>query len=273
MQEQANLADLHDEYVRQTKESGVPPLELRYCPINDCYSKMPIAYRTATLINSVVMGVIQQEEYSFAANFTETGIRLAKWNIMEAVRAIRAFEEAGRHVQWISVRCPVSLATNVDLYEWMGDLLRKTGLETPEKLCLEFPQSILYAKEASAGHSILDMKLLKVRTIMSGCAAGDCPTSRLTAIPMDMVLLDRATTAYTGSRNKPNLIPTLVQYIRSMRVEVVADGVNDDEQIRALNRAECVGYTTLPTYVGTTEPGGRRMTLEEAIAQREEETY
>lgn len=272
MQEHAQT-DLHARYVRQTVESGVPPLELRYTAINGCYAKMPFAYRTATFVNSVVMGVLRQEEFSFATNLTETGIRLAKWNILEAARHLKAFEDAGRHVEWISVRCPVALAMNVDLYEWMLAVIRESGLQDPSKLCLEFPQSLLFCKEEKARLSVLDMKLLKVRTLLSGVGGVDCPTARLTAIPVDMVLLDEKTTALTNDRNKPNVVPTMVQYLRSMRTEVIANGVSDDDQIRSLNRAECIGYITAKDYKGTTEPGSRRMPLAQAIAQREEEKY
>jgi len=265
--------DLHAQYVRQTVESGVPPLELRYTAINDCYSKMPVAYRTATFVNSVVMGVLRQEEFSFATNVTETGVRLAKWNILEAVRHLEAFANAGRHVEWISVRCPIALAMNVDLYEWMQAVIAESGLKDPSKLCLEFPQSLLFCKESKARLSVLDMKLLKVRTMLSGVGGVDCPTARLTAIPVDMALLDEATTALTNDRNKPNVVPTMVQYLKSMRVDVIANGVSDDDQIRTLNRAECIGYTTAKDYRGTTEQGARRMTLAQAIEQREEEKY
>lgn len=272
MQEHDQAA-LHEQYVRQTVKSGVAPLELRYTAINGCYAKMPFAYRTATFLNSVVMGVVKQEEFSFATNVTETGIRLAKWNILEAGRHLKAFAEAGRHVDWISVRCPIALAMNVDLYEWMIAALREAKIEDPSKLCLEFPQSLLLCKEEKARLSVLDMKLLKVRTLLSGVGGVDCPTARLTAIPVDMVLLDEKTTALTNDRNKPNVVPTMVQYLRSMRTEVIANGVADDDQIRTLNRAECLGYTTANRYKGTTEPGARRMTLAQAIAQREEERY
>ena len=271
--QESKTKDLHAQYVKATVESGVAPLELRYTAINDCYSKMPIAYRTATFVNSVVMGVIRQEEVSFAANLTETGIRLAKWNILEAARHLVEFEKAGRHVEWISVRCPVALAMNVDLYEWMLAIIAEAGLKDPSKLCLEFPQSLLFCKEAKARLSVLDMKLLKVRTLMSGCGAVDCPTARLTAIPVDMVLLDQKTTALTNDRNKPNVVPSLVQFLKSMRLEVIANGIADDDQIRTLNRAECFGYITATSYQGTTEPGAHRMTLAQALAQREEERY
>ncbi len=267
------IAELHTQYVQQTVESGIAPLELRYTAINDCYSKMPIAYRTATFVNSVVMGVLRQEEFSFATNVTETGIRLAKWNILEAVRHLGEFEKAGRHVEWISVRCPIALAMNVDLYEWMKTVIAESGLQDPSKICLEFPQSLLFCKESKARLSILDMKLLKIPTLLSGVGGVDCPTARLTAIPVDMALLDEKTTALTNDRNKPNVVPTMIQYLKSMRVEVIANGVSDDDQVRALNRAECIGYTTAKDYHGVTEQGMRRMTLAQAIAQREEEKY
>lgn len=259
------------DYVRMTLDSGIAPLELRYCQVNDCYGKLPVAYRTSTVINSVTMGVLTQEKYSFAADSTEQGIRLARWNICEAMKAIKKFEEAGRHIQWLSVRCPAILATEVDMYDWMKKLMEENDFQTPEKLCLEFPQSLLFEQNEKAQISVLNLKLLKVKSIMSGCAANDCPIGNLMDVPVDMVFLDESKTKLTGDRDKGAVISALLQYIRSMDIEIIAEGVIEDDQLPLLHRAECFGYIVSDDYYGYTEYGSKTMTLEEAIAQKEED--
>ena len=92
------------DYVKITLESSVAPLELRFSQINSCRKKSPIAYRTFTNINSVIEGVIPPEKYAYAADETDRGVRLTKWNISAAANALKSFAEAGRHVEFLSVR-------------------------------------------------------------------------------------------------------------------------------------------------------------------------
>lgn len=262
---------IHDEYVRQTQLAGIAPLELRLCQVNDCSSRYPVAYRTTTVVNSLVMGQLEYRDYSFATDVSLTGIRLAQWNVAEAMRIINDFVAAGRNIQWISVQCPTALATNTDMFEWMDALIKQNEFKHPEKLCLEFPVSLLYEDLAKARLSILDLKLLKVKTMLTDCASDQCPMSRLLKVPVDIVLMTPEMTAFTGSRDKPKVVPTLVEHLKSMRLEVVADGVQDDEQIRALARLECLGYIPADDYSGRGSFGSKSMSASEAILQKEEE--
>lgn len=259
----------HDELVQMTIAAGVPPLALRYCAVRDCSAKAPFAYRTSTAVNSILLGRLTPNEYTFVTDRSETGIRLAEWNIREAIREIRRFEAAGRHISFLSVRCSALLAAKEDLYERVGKILSEESCTDPAKVCLEFPQSLLFSDKPEIRKSVLDMKLLGVKTMMSGCAAKDCPTAKLTEVPVDMVLLDPGMTALTNDRDKPLVLPSLVQYLRSMRLDVIAEGVTDDEQIRSLSRLDCIGYIPSRGYEGTVEYSSPVMPIEEALLQKE----
>lgn len=259
-----------NEYVRMSVESGVKPLELRYTPINGCYTKMPIAYHTATRINSVTAGVLTPAEYAVAVEATREGIDLACWGIGEAMRHLKVFERAGRHVAYIAVRCPVALAANGQLEETMKRILNENECNHPEQICLEFPASILHHPTEILRTAMLDMKLLKVKTMMTGCGGSDCPTSNLLAVPVDRVMLAPNMTRLAGSRSDPTVFPALMQYLRSMRVEILAEGAENDAQIQILNRADCAGYIAAENYTGSAGRSRHDMTLERAVQQKEE---
>ena len=258
------------DYVGMTLSSGVAPLEMRFSQINSCYRRLPIAYRAHTFINSVTMGVITPEQYSFAADGTDRGLRLAEWNITEAMKAIKKFEEKGRHIEFLSVRCPAKLAARSDLYEYMKGLMEQNDFHSPEKLCLEFPQSLLFEDPEATNLSMLNMKLLKVKTMMSGCGAEDCPVSVLLRVAVDMVLLDPSVIMLLESRNKGTAARSFLSYLRSLSIDLIADGVYSDGQITLLNRGDVFGYIPSSGFRGTVEHGPLRMTLDEAISQNEE---
>lgn len=256
--------------VSKTLDAGVLPLVLRYSQINACDTKLPMAYRTETMVRSTSLGYLTPREYQRVFETSDVGFRMAEWSVVEAMKHITRFVESGRDLQWISVRCPSRMTEQVDFYKWMKRLIKENKFRYPTKLCLEFDVSLLGRKTEHARLAVLDMKLLGVKTMLSGGADGDCPLSRLTEIPVDMVMLAPCATKWTGSRNKPQLIPTLVPYLRSMRADVYADGVLNDDQILLLNRSECVGYMSDPSYAGK-YPTSRNMGVRKALSQKDTE--
>lgn len=259
------------QYLEMTIQSCVLPLEMRFSQINNCYRKVPVAYRSFTYINSVVEGVIPPEKYSYAADETERGARLSKWNINEAIKTVREFEEKGRHVDFITARVSPQIVHEVDFYGYLKGILDESGFDQPEKLCLEFPRTALYEDREQLRMALLSMKLLKVKSLLAGCGERDCPLTPLFELPFDFVLLAPWLPAYTEDRNKQQAMEALLTFLRSIKCEVIADGVKNDKQITVLARTDCYGYIPSPAYEGEVEHGRLRMPLDEALMQTEEE--
>ena len=57
-------------------------------------------------------------------------------------------------------------------------------------------------------------------------------------------------TALAVDRNKEDVLPSLVRFLRSMNVETIAAGVKNDDEIRELNKMECYGVLSDATYEG-----------------------
>ena len=261
----------HSKYLEMAIASGILPMETRYSQINHPYRKVPIAYRSFTYLNSIVSGVVPPEKYSYASDATELGVRLSRFNIEAAMRAVRKMESAGRKIEFITARCSPSLALEADLYEWMRALMEENNFDEPDKICLEFPQSLLYENAERVKLSLLGMRLLKVRTMISGCGADDCPVANLIDLPVDLVLLDPRLTQMLSSRVKNRVVLQFIQFLRALPTDIVADGTLNDEQIASLSRSDCFGYIPASNYSGNVTHGRLRMTLDEATSQKEEE--
>lgn len=259
------------DYVKMTLSAGIAPLEMRFAQINSCYRRLPVAYRSFTYINSVIEGVIPPEKYAYAADETDRGERIARWNITKAMEAVERFAAAGRDIDFVTARVPASLTRLPDLYAWMKELMASRGFASPEKLCLEFPRSLVFEDVETARPSLLAMKLLKVRTLMSGCGERDCPVTALIELPVDMVLLTPRMSALSDNRDKNHVFTEFVNFLHALPADVIGDGLYNDEQISAHSRADCIGYIPSAGYAGAVEHGSLRMTLDEAVSQKEED--
>ena len=264
-----SLAD----YLEMTIQSCVLPLEMRFSQINGTYRRYPRAYRSYTFINSVIEGVIPPEKYSFAADQTERGARLTKWNIKEAAAAIDAFERAGRHIEFVTARVSPQIVKEVDFFKFIKDILDECDLIDNSKLCLEFPKTALYENREELRTAVLSLKLLKVRSALSNFGDRDSAVTPLFEIPFDFVILAPWLIENVNDKNKELPFENLLGFIHGLGTGVIVDGVKSDDQLTILSRYDTFGYIPSPAYEGEVVHGRLRMPLDEAKLQEEEAEY
>lgn len=259
------------DYLTMTLESRVLPLEMRFSQINNSYKKAPFAYRSYTYINSVIDGIISPERYSFAADQTEQGIRLSRWNIAEAAKAAKKLADAGRETQFVTARVSPKIVDQLDFYAYIKEFADNCGVEDYTKLCLEFPRTVLFEDQQKVREAILALKLLKIKSMLSGCGNTDSAVTPLFDIPFDYVILAPSLAYRIDDRGKKAAMEAFLSFLRLLGCDVIADNVENDDQISALIRADCVGYIPSPKYHGTADHGRLRMPLDEALLQSDSE--
>lgn len=253
-------AKVFNEYVSQSIDSGVKPLELRFFPIIDFEQGFPLAYRTEMLIHSIILGEMPEKTYTYVSDYRECGEELFKRTILHIIRASEKFNKKNRNVQFFTMRCPAELIGRIDFYKTLREILKENKTFNPEKLCLEFPASILSKNEEQARTAILDIKALKIKTSIIGCGEKEFPLSKMVEVTPDMVVIDPSATILAGDRNKPGLLSSMVAYIKSMGIEAIAEG---EENSRKLMRGtECIGFI---------QTNSDSLSFKEALEQKEEE--
>lgn len=256
MMEHISGSPTFDEYVQLSVDSGVAPVTLLFKPVVDCESGRPIAFRTETLIHSVIAGTLNEAAYTHVCDKSETGIELFRHVLKRVISAIKQFKDCDPPVQFLSLRCPAEAVENpeVDLYGILSDAIKSARLRKPSMLCIEFPASLMEKQAEKARRALLDIQLLKVKTMICGCGKDEFPLSKLVSVSPYAVMLDSAATAWAGSRDKPQLIPAMVSYIKSMGVEAFAEG--ESEKRRELRNIDCAGFSDI---------GAALLTLEQAV--------
>jgi len=70
---------------------------------------------------------------------------------------------------------------------------------------------------------------------------GKCPLFKLSAMPVNFVLLPKQTTLLLKDRNKHGISAAAVQFIHSANSAVIATDVSDSDEIAQLSRLDCEG--------------------------------
>lgn len=259
------------DYVKMTISGGILPLEMRFSGIYDCYSKKAIAYFSYTYINSVLSGIIPPEKYNYSADLSLKGIELSKWNIIHAIDAIKGFNEEKRKIKFITARVSPKMLLVDDLFNYLKEIFEKEGFTEHEKLCLEIPKTVLFEDEEKVRLALLNLKLLKVKSMMTGFGEKDTPISMLMNLPFDYVTFAPWLSRKIGNVDEGSKVMALLAYIKTLGVEVIANGILSDDQISVLVREEAFGFIPSTRFKGTKEFTKLRMTLKDAIEEEEEE--
>lgn len=250
-----------DTYVKMTMEAGVAPIELRFTQVNDLTTKQPVAFRAEPVVNSVLLGKLEEEQYDSAMTISPVGVDLAKWGIRETVKLVDRLDRAGREFDFVSISCTPSMLVREDIYTYLQGLLSEYSIEHPKKICLEFPNTLLLENQKKVQRILLDIKLLGVSLMMNGCAADNCPIQSIANLPLDYVVMDKSINYMLGDDKKKNVLNALMQYVKSMDVYAIIEEMMDDDEVKRVNVSDFYGYVPSKLYVGDGSHGAERMVV------------
>jgi EAL domain-containing protein (putative c-di-GMP-specific phosphodiesterase class I) len=127
----------------------------------------------------------------------------------------------------------------------MVEILDETGLD-PHRLELELTETSIMENPEAAADLLRQLRTLGVRVAIDDFGTGYSSLSYLKKLPIDTVKLDRS--FVTGATTDPNdaaLVMAIVTLAHNLKLKVVAEGVETDEQktfLRLLRCDEGQGY-------------------------------
>ncbi len=168
----------------------------------------------------------------------ETGliIPIGEWVLRKACRQNKAWQEAGLR--------PVNMAVNISIRQFMSsgftDTVRKILAETnldPQYLELEITESIAsdvqYTKEI-----LLELKKIGVKVSIDDFGSGYSSLRYLSELPINKLKIDRVFINELNIKNKA-VIKAVIALAKSLELEVLAEGVEDDSHVHFLKQQDC----------------------------------
>jgi diguanylate cyclase (GGDEF)-like protein/PAS domain S-box-containing protein len=170
----------------------------------------------------------------------ETGliIPIGRWVLQEAcregVRLHRAFPE--RAPLTISVNLSVKQLQSETIIEDVRDALEQSGLPACS-LVLEITETVMMADTDVAVQRLNELKALGVLLAMDDFGTGYSSLSYLSRFPIDILKMDRS--FLSPEHEESGLIAAIIALGNSMTLNVVAEGIEQPEQIEALQELGC----------------------------------
>jgi EAL domain-containing protein (putative c-di-GMP-specific phosphodiesterase class I)/PleD family two-component response regulator len=238
----ANLeADLH----RAINEGGI---NLLFQPQMCLSTGAIIAVEALVRWEHAVLGLLPAETVLETAASAELAVRLGRH-----IRA-RAMQEAAH---WTGALAGLSISVNVTAAD-LADPRFLQGLEVAlgnsglarDRLVLEVTEGALIDDVRGAARLLEGLRASGLRVALDDFGTGYSSLAWLARLPIDTIKLDRSfTLALTGSGRERLVVETLVSLSKRLGLSVVAEGVEDDEQMAAARRAgadSVQGYRVAP---------------------------
>jgi diguanylate cyclase (GGDEF)-like protein len=186
-------------------------------------------------------GLLQPLDFILVAEETGMIREIGWWNLQKACRQISAWNacrNAGPPLT-MSVNISVKQFVLPNLAAEIGKLLREVGL-APDTLKLEITESTVMADPSAAVEMLLKIKSLGVQLSIDDFGTGYSSLSYLHRFPLDTLKIDRSFTKAIGQEgDSMEIVRTILPMANSLRLNVVAEGVETAEQLEVLRKLQC----------------------------------
>ncbi len=214
-------------------------LELYYQPQLDTVSKRVVGVEALLRWKHPVMGSISPAEFIPIAESTGLIVPIGQWVVERAARQLASWRNQGIGPLRVAVNISAVQFRQVDLAEQIARIAAQHDVP-PEALELELTESLLMRDVEGATNQLKNLKALGFKLVIDDFGTGYSSLSYLRRFPLDGLKIDRSFIDEVG-RNPDDTAITLaiLSMARSLRLSVIAEGVETREQFEFLQLHEC----------------------------------
>lgn len=223
--------DLHYALERQQ-------LYLEYQPIVSTYTGKIESLEALIRWNHPSKGKIPPFDFIHIAEESGLIIPIGKWILQEACKDVIRFQANGMDDVSVAVNLSIRQFYQQNLIEVIDDILKSVQLN-PKYLELEVTESMTMNTN-HALNVLTNLKELGVSIAVDDFGTGYSSLSYLKDFPIDCLKIDRSFICNINNDDKAEaLIPMIISMAKHLNLEVVAEGVEDANQMRYLNNRKC----------------------------------
>jgi diguanylate cyclase (GGDEF)-like protein len=215
-------------------------LELFYQPIVDLPTQQVAGFEALLRWRHPERGLVSPLEFISLAEETGLIVPIGRWVLQEATRQASAWQAVSPLGRLrISVNVSVRQFQHPDLIGDISTALLRSGLD-PALLTLEITESLFVADDAGTTRKLEEIKELGVRLALDDFGTGYSSLSYLRRFPIDTLKIDKSfIDGVATSSDAAAVAAAIVQLGQTLRMEVVAEGLEDADQLQALNDLSC----------------------------------
>ena len=166
-------------------------------------------------------------------------VPLSKWVLAQACRQARAWQAKGLPKLYMSVNVSAIDFRQRDFVEGIELILKQTGMD-PTLLELEITEGVLMQNVDATMVALNQLKALGVRLAIDDFGTGYSSLSYLQRFPIDVLKIDQSfIRGLSCDSNDAALVSAIISLGKSLKLAVIAEGVETLEQLNFLKGLQC----------------------------------
>lgn len=213
--------------------------ELHYQPLVSLVDGSLRGFEALVRWRHPTRGLVAPGDFLPMAEDTGLIVPLGSWVLKTACATLARWRQGGR--------CPLAMSVNLagrqieqsDLVEEVAGVLVGTGLPA-DCLVLEVTENVVMSRATDALALLQQLKALGVRLHMDDFGTGLASLAYLRDFPMDSLKIDRSfVQRMTLHPEDEEIVRTIVNLGRNLRLGVIAEGIETSEQLDRLRSMGC----------------------------------
>ena len=168
-------------------------------------------------------------------------VPIGRWVLQEACRQLGAWHarHPGASSLYMSVNVSGRQLRDAGLVDDVRDAIRTGGIR-PEHLIIEITESVLVQCGDVAAERIEELRQLGIRLAMDDFGTGYSSLSSLQHLPVDILKIDKSfVDGLKSGSDGSKFVSTIVQLGRAMKLDIVAEGIEQSNQLEHLSALDC----------------------------------
>ncbi|GEC95722.1 MAG: hypothetical protein RLZZ220_2812 [Pseudomonadota bacterium] len=173
------------------------------------------------------------------AEYTGMIVDIGDWVLREACRQIVRWDALGVPGFRVGINISAAQFREPDFVAKTARIILESGV-APSRLELEITESVAMEDPVSVAHQLRELKALGLRVAVDDFGCGFSSLGSLNRLPFDRIKIDRAFVAELTPETREDCIATMiVKLAKSLGLDVIAEGVETDQQARLLDEMGC----------------------------------
>lgn len=216
--------------------------ELYYQPIIDINSNEIISLEALLRWQHPEKGTISPYEFIPLAEESGLIVPIGNWVFETGCMQLRSWMDQGYDVPKLSINLSVRQFYQKDLIPTIEGVLRRTGVEG-HYLDLEITEGILMENTDELIATMHKIKDMGIRISVDDFGTGYSSLSYIKRFPIDTLKIDRSFVIDIPSNSgDAAIVKTIIALAHSLKMDVIAEGVEDEEQLKFLKEQKCDKY-------------------------------
>jgi len=232
-------------------------LSLQYQPQIDVNTGLTCGMEALLRWNNPEFGNVSPADFIPIAEQTGTIAPIGQWVLEQAIADYQRLSRYGMSPAMMSVNLSRKQFDDGDIVRDIARLLERTGFDA-DKLCLEITETALFQDSSSLKRTLNELTALGPKLAIDDFGVGYTSLLELRDFPIAEVKIDRAFIMdIETDTSSQDIVHAVVDIARSIGAEVVAEGIETQQQFDAIKALGCdraQGYFLCRPMPATTFP-------------------